>query len=201
MTEPQCSPDIVEILRALEGGDRVFSSAYQIACRQAREEIECLRAATQSAPDTAEGFNFYQHLKRQREWSGTTFGPGARTKGVVDHIRKELGEIEADPTDITEWIDVVILALDGAWRAGAWPDQIIATLVAKQTKNEARVWPDWRTADPNKAIEHVKESVSLSSTQQPQDHEPRCDCGHLFEICNAPNCPSAMTSTQRGDEQ
>lgn len=19
--------------------------------------------------------------------------------------------------------------------------------------------------------------------------DPRCDCGHLFEICNAPNCP------------
>jgi Lar family restriction alleviation protein len=42
--------------------------------------------------------------------------------------------------------------------------------------------------------------LALSSTQQPQAHEPRCDCGHLFEICNAPNCPSAMTSTQRGDK-
>lgn len=27
-------------------------------------------------------------------------------------------------------------------------------IVAKQTKNEGRVWPDWRTADPNAAIEH-----------------------------------------------
>ena len=30
----------------------------------------------------------------------------------------------------------------------------IDTLVAKQTKNECRVWPDWRTADPSKPIEH-----------------------------------------------
>ena len=27
-------------------------------------------------------------------------------------------------------------------------------MTAKQVKNEARTWPDWRTADPNKAIEH-----------------------------------------------
>lgn len=55
-----------------------------------------------------------------------------------------------------KWIDVVILALDGAWRTGATPAQIIDALVAKQTKNEARTWPDWRTAPADKAIEHVR---------------------------------------------
>lgn len=99
-------------------------------------------------------FDMLAHLQRQREWSERTFGPGSRAKGVVDHIRKELNEIESDPTDITEWIDVVILALDGAWRAGATPEQIVGTLVAKQTKNEGRVWPDWRTMPADKAIEH-----------------------------------------------
>ncbi|MDG4791987.1 DUF550 domain-containing protein [Micromonospora sp. WMMD1102] len=94
------------------------------------------------------------HLARQRDFSERTFGPGARTKGVVDHIRKELAEIEADPSDLGEWVDVVILALDGAWRAGHEPQQIIDAVVAKQIRNEARVWPDWRTADPNRAIEH-----------------------------------------------
>lgn len=103
------------------------------------------------APDD---FDFIAHLQRQREWSTETFGPGPRAQGVVDHIRKELREIEADPGDLKEWIDVVILALDGAWRSGAQPQEIIAALVAKQTKNEGRAWPDWRTADPNKAIEH-----------------------------------------------
>ena len=27
-------------------------------------------------------------------------------------------------------------------------------IINKQTRNEARVWPDWRTADPSKALEH-----------------------------------------------
>lgn len=99
-------------------------------------------------------FDMVAHLERQRAFSLKTFGPGTRSAGVVDHIRKELREIEADPTDVEEWIDVIILAFDGAWRAGFEPAQIVKAIVAKQTKNEKRRWPDWRTADPDKAIEH-----------------------------------------------
>lgn len=112
-------------------------------------------------------FNFQDHLARQAAFSEHTFGPGARTKGVVDHIRKELTEIEADPGDLKEWIDVVILALDGAWRTGATPIQIIEALIAKQLKNESRVWPDWRTADPDKAIEHDR-TADCRDTAQPR---------------------------------
>ena len=101
-----------------------------------------------------ERFDFRAHLERQQVWSAKTFGPGPRTKGVIDHIRKELCEIEAEPYDLSEWMDVVILALDGAWRAGYSPTQIISGLVAKQTKNEDRHWPDWRTMSPDAAIEH-----------------------------------------------
>ncbi|OBY90486.1 hypothetical protein A6723_019440 [Pseudomonas sp. AU11447] len=101
-----------------------------------------------------DGFNFEQHLQRQRDFSERTFGPGARAAGVVDHIRKELREIEESPGDLAEWIDVVILGLDGAWRTGATPEQIIEALTAKQAKNEARTWPDWRTSPTDKAIEH-----------------------------------------------
>ena len=101
-------------------------------------------------------FNLLEHLRHQREWSARTFGPGERTAGVLDHIRKELNEIADNPVDLWEWIDVVILALDGAWRIGATPEQIVAALVAKQAKNESRRWPDWRTAEPGKAIQHIK---------------------------------------------
>jgi len=29
-------------------------------------------------------------------------------------------------------------------------------IAEKQTRNEARTWPDWRTAPKDRAIEHVK---------------------------------------------
>lgn len=112
-------------------------------------------------------FDFAAHLARQREFSMKTFGPGARTKGVVDHIRKELREVldsVGQVTQLEEWIDCVILALDGAWRCGTQddgstcvtPEMIIQAIVSKQAKNERRVWPDYRTVEPNKAIEHVR---------------------------------------------
>jgi len=101
-------------------------------------------------------FDLIAHLHRQRKFSERTFGPGTRLKGVVDHIRKELVEIESAPDDVTEWIDVVLLALDGAWRAGFSPEQIAQALDSKQTRNESRNWPDWRTAPEGKAVEHVR---------------------------------------------
>lgn len=101
-------------------------------------------------------FDLLKYLRRQRAFSEQTFGPGARARGVIDHIRKELVEVENTPTDLKEWIDVVTLALDGAWRAGYGPEEIAAQLDATLTRNENRKWPDWRTMPTDKAIEHVR---------------------------------------------
>lgn len=117
------------------------------------------------------------HLTRQAAFSRATFGPGARTDGVSDHVRKELDEIEnayasyegsnsmaAHAEAATEWTDVAILGLDGLLRAvsAAHPDwtfdrvaeEAWLHILDKQGKNELRAWPDWRTAAPGKAIEH-----------------------------------------------
>jgi len=100
-------------------------------------------------------FDLIAHLHRQREFSLKTFGPDPRVKGITDHIRKELKEVEDDPTSY-EWIDVVILAFDGAWRAGFTPDEICAAIERKQIKNENRLWPDWRSYKQDDPIEHIK---------------------------------------------
>lgn len=144
------------------------------------------------------------HLTRQAAFSRATFGPGPRTEGVIDHVKKELREVEKcyeprtrtvitgsyispesmkrvestreEPVEIDpkeqhedaalEWADVAILGLDGLTRAisAANPDwtfarvaaKAVEMIVAKQGKNELRDWPDWRTAAPGKAIEHVR---------------------------------------------
>lgn len=121
-----------------------------------RTRFSAYRVETWAGEAANENFDLVAHLEHQRQFSLKTFGPGARTKGVVDHIRKELSEIEAAPDDVEEWVDVIILAFDGAWRAGWEPKDIVRAIVAKQAKNEQRNWPDWRTSDPNKAIEHVR---------------------------------------------
>lgn len=108
----------------------------------------------------AEVVDLVAHLERQALFSERTFGPGARTQGVLAHIRKELVEIADDPADLMEWIDVVLLALDGARRAGHAPRTIAHALGIKQARNEARQWPDWRTAAPDAPIEHLEPGES-----------------------------------------
>lgn len=106
---------------------------------------------------TSEQFDLVSHIEHQIAFSEKTFGPGDRTEGIVDHITKELAEVLQSSGHLEEWIDVIILAIDGAWRCGASPQEIAAALAAKQTKNESRRWPDWRTAEPGKAIEHCRD--------------------------------------------
>jgi hypothetical protein len=95
------------------------------------------------------------YIKRQAEWSAKTFGTSQRTLGIVNHIRKELEEILRDPGDLEEWIDVMILALDGYWRHGGNPDEIYQRLQAKQNKNFERKWP-FPPPPEDQASEHVR---------------------------------------------
>lgn len=97
-----------------------------------------------------------EYIGRQREWSRRAFGPGERLHGVLDHMAKEMDEVRAAPGDVYEWVDLIILALDGAWRQGHDPDVIAGALLNKQARNAARVWPDWRTRSEDEAIEHVR---------------------------------------------
>lgn len=104
--------------------------------------------------------DFVAHIKRQIEWSRKTFGPANetnnRTKGILEHIGKELGEVAAQPQKLDEWCDLIILAVDGAWRNGFTAEEIAAQLDLKMGKNERRTWPDWRQFSPDQAIEHVR---------------------------------------------
>ena len=104
---------------------------------------------------SSRSFDLVSYLHRQKRWSSTTFGADKRTVGITKHIAKELDEIRLAPLDVTEWIDVVILALDGAWRAGHSPEQICRALADKQDVNMARKWPKPQSED--EATEHIKE--------------------------------------------
>jgi dATP/dGTP diphosphohydrolase len=136
-------------------------------------------------------------LKRQMKWSENVAGPGERTKGLIEHIRKELQEIELNPQDLEEWIDVVMLALDGAWRLGYTPNEIVTALAMKQAKNEARKWPDWRTHDPNKAFEHECSITDRPSPPPPTDAQnTRAACGPSPALADKPAGDAAEYSNK-----
>lgn len=100
-----------------------------------------------------QSFDLYAWLRQHIAWSMETFGDGARTEGLCKHVEKELEEIRQQPNDIMEWIDVIILACDGAWRAGYSAKEICLALQQKQQINQERQWV--RTPE-NEPTEHVK---------------------------------------------
>jgi hypothetical protein len=112
-----------------------------------------------------ESFELVTHLCEQRNFSLETFGPGEKTAAVLAHIRKELDEIEANPSDLVEWIDVVLLAFDGALRHGGTPESVARALGEKFARNKRRQWPDWRTQPADQPIEHVSTESDPRSAQ------------------------------------
>lgn len=145
--------------KAVAGIGRLRAALRGLGVVGNSDDLDLLAAAVEGlAAVRPPAFDFAAFADDKTRWSIETFGPGARTRGVIDHIRKELAEVEkaaaaGEPT-LPEWVDVIILALDGAWRSGATPQEISAAIAAKQARNEERKWPDWRSADPGKAIEH-----------------------------------------------
>ena len=85
-------------------------------------------------------FDIKKFLEDQKSWSREVFGTGRRTIGICDHIRHELIEIENDPDNLEEWIDVLLLAFDATWRLDASPKDVVETLLKKQHKNINREW-------------------------------------------------------------
>jgi len=93
-------------------------------------------------------------LANQMEWSRRTFGSGRRTIGITKHIEKECAEVRENPEDLSEWIDIMILAMDGYWRAGGTPEMILHAIIAKQAINRERKYPQTGEDEPS---EHVRE--------------------------------------------
>lgn len=94
-------------------------------------------------------------ISAQRAFSRKTFGPHYDPQRITAHIRKELAEIE-ECGELEEWVDVVLLALDGAWRTGATPMQICLAMQAKLAVNKKREWPDWKKHPAGEPIEHER---------------------------------------------
>jgi len=124
---------------------------------------------------------FADFFDAKAKWSRETFGPGDRLRGVLAHIRKELSEIEREPSDIEEWIDVVMLAMDGAWRvAGADGEAFVSALLAKHEKNIGRIWPDWRTASNDAPIEHDRALDRMHPRPATDAAAVRAECARVL---------------------
>ncbi|MCW6598651.1 DUF550 domain-containing protein [Yersinia ruckeri] len=112
-------------------------------------------------PSNPQLFDFEAFIEDKWQFSQDTFGPNYAIGRVIDHLRKEVDEVAEKPSDLLEWVDVINLAIDGALRSGHQPSDISKGLLHKLEVMKSRDWPDWRTADENAPIEHVRDDADV----------------------------------------
>lgn len=95
---------------------------------------------------------------QQAEWSQATFGADTERgpAGPLKHLRKEIEEVLADPTDLIEYVDLQFLVFDAARRAGFTYPQFEAACFHKLEVNRSRRWQKPTTDEP---VEHVREDA------------------------------------------
>lgn len=90
------------------------------------------------------------------DWSQRTFGSDSvrGPLGPLKHLEKEAREAQANPRDLSEYADCLLLLMDSARRAGIGPWALIQAAHDKLQINKTRTWPHSRGDDP---VEHVRE--------------------------------------------
>lgn len=95
-------------------------------------------------------------IESQTPWSQTTFGsdtPESSRKPTL-HMRKEVDEILANPDDITEYADVLLLLIDAARRRGFVFSDLVQAAIAKHEICKTREWVI--VDDPDAPNEHKR---------------------------------------------
>ncbi len=79
----------------------------------------------------------------------------ARSKAL--HLSEEAKEAAADPNDVIEWADCLILLLDGARKAGFATDDIYQAALKKMAINKNRKWGQ---KDADGVVRHVENDAA-----------------------------------------
>jgi hypothetical protein len=66
--------------------------------------------------------------------------PDATARSKALHMAEEAQEAAADPADVLEWADCMILLLDAARKAGFSTDDIFQAVLKKMDINKQRTW-------------------------------------------------------------
>lgn len=140
------------VLLALDGAWRADFSSREIA------ESVCVRFADvgREAFWCGESLCLVEHVRRQREHLFRDGRPQHSLRARLLTLRFEITRPELLNGSLSSWVRIVLLGLAGACVTGASHSDIVNAVVSKLAINERRQWPDWRSADPGQAIEHIR---------------------------------------------
>jgi hypothetical protein len=83
------------------------------------------------------------------KWAHATF-PQWTNHGIITHLRREIDELESDPTSGEEMAKIVILLCHLAWEHGV---DLEDAIIVKHAINKNRTWAN---PDADGVAEHVR---------------------------------------------
>ena len=88
-------------------------------------------------------------------WANSQFGDRTGNPfGVLNHLHRELIELENNPTDVEEMADVMMLTIEIAAIMGWTMTDVFDATLMKLARNKKRTW---YPTDEEGVAEHVKE--------------------------------------------
>lgn len=86
-------------------------------------------------------------------WSKETF-PDSTTQSALEHLKDEIKEIEAEPTNPVEYADALALIMEAAGRSGISARQVLIAYRDKMEINKGRKWSRLE----NGSYKHIEEA-------------------------------------------
>lgn len=113
------------------------------------DEIARIADRLAAAPAAEGGATFSDFQRDVYEWAQRTF-PGSTLAAKLAHLRRELDEIQQQPTDAHEWADAFLILLHGA---ASYGHDLLAAAREKFALVQQR---KWGAPDAQGVIEHVR---------------------------------------------
>ena len=107
-------------------------------------------------------WDFFKVMENWAKWSDSVWGENRPPNGTVNHLVEEAAELAENPTDIMEYVDVIMLAVDGLRQAGFDFAEFTDAAIKKLAINKAR---EWGPVDENGVSRHVKDSAKTGKAK------------------------------------
>jgi len=118
---------------------------------------------------------FTDLVNRQRTWSTTQFGESVDLPRILNHITEATGDVEKEPARLHNWIDIVLLAMDGAWRAGHSPKEVVQAIQDVQVRNIMRDWQNPGDLPIGEPIKHIRSQAERITAGELTEEEARLE--------------------------
>jgi hypothetical protein len=148
-------------------------AALIVAARNALPHLLADLTAANAEVERLKGRDWQDALDDLADWQDRTFGTAQGPIGALNHLSQEVEEAKADPTDIIEYVDCLMLIMAASRRAGFTFDQLHAAFLRKLEINKQRRWAAVKPGEPCRHVDEAALAAKGAGHLPPEEIEAR----------------------------